>query len=99
MQPVSPSGVPAYGVAEHGGVKQPRALAIEEIEKCIDLCGELVRRLKKSGFDLVEIHAPHGYLISQFLSPYFNKRTDKYGGNLDNRCRFLLDLLASVFLS
>ena len=96
MQPVSPSGVPAYGVAEHGAVRQPRVLTIEEIEKCIELCGESARRLKKAGFDLIELHAPHGYLISQFLSPYFNKRADKYGGNLDNRCRFLLDLLASV---
>jgi 2,4-dienoyl-CoA reductase-like NADH-dependent reductase (Old Yellow Enzyme family)/thioredoxin reductase len=96
MQPVSPSGIPAYGVAEHGAVKQPRSLTIEEIEKCIDLCGESARRLKKAGFDLLEIHAPHGYLIAQFLSPYFNKRTDKYGGSLDNRCRFLFEIIAAI---
>lgn len=96
IQPVSPSGVPAYGVAEHGAVRQPRALTIQEIVRCVELCGESARRIKKAGFDLIEIHAPHGYLIAQFLSPYFNKRTDKYGGNLDNRCCFLLEILAAV---
>jgi len=96
IQPVSPSGVSAYGVAQYGATKQPRKLTIEEVEKCIELCGEAARRLKKAGFDLIEIHAAHGYLIAQFMSPYFNKRIDKYGGNLDNRCRFLLEIVAAM---
>lgn len=93
---VSPSGVPAYGVAMHGTVKQPRALTIEEIEKCVELCGDSARRVKRAGFDLIEIHAHEGYLIAQFMSPYFNKRTDKYGGSLENRCRFLLEIVAAM---
>jgi 2,4-dienoyl-CoA reductase-like NADH-dependent reductase (Old Yellow Enzyme family)/thioredoxin reductase len=93
---VSPSGVPAYGVAMHGTVRQPRALAIEEIEKCVELCGDSALRVKKAGFDLIEIHAHEGYLIAQFMSPYFNKRTDKYGGSLENRCRFLMEIVAAM---
>jgi len=93
---VSPSGVPAYGVAMHGEIRQPRALTIEEIEKCVELCGDSAQRVKKAGFDLVEIHAHEGYLIAQFMSPYFNKRTDKYGGSLENRCRFLMEIIAAM---
>jgi 2,4-dienoyl-CoA reductase-like NADH-dependent reductase (Old Yellow Enzyme family)/thioredoxin reductase len=93
---VSPSGVPAYGAAMHGTVQQPRVLSIEEIEKCIELCGDSARRVKRAGFDMIEIHAHEGYLIAQFMSPYFNKRTDKYGGSLEKRCRFLMEILAAM---
>jgi 2,4-dienoyl-CoA reductase-like NADH-dependent reductase (Old Yellow Enzyme family)/thioredoxin reductase len=93
---VSPSGVPAHGVAMHGAVRQPRPLTIEEIEKCVELCGDSARRVKRAGFDLIEIHAHEGYLIAQFMSPYFNKRTDKYGGSLENRCRFLMEIVAAM---
>ncbi len=93
---VSPSGVPAYGVAMHGTLQQPRVLSIEEIEKCIELCGDSARRVKRAGFDMIEIHAHEGYLIAQFMSPYFNKRTDKYGGSLEKRCRFLMEIVAAM---
>ena len=93
---VSPSGVPAYGVAQHGKVRKPVELSVKEIEKCIELCSDSALRVKKAGFDLIDIHAHEGYLIAQFLSPYFNKRTDEYGGNLYKRCRFLLKIIEGM---
>ena len=51
---------------------------------------------KKAGFDAVEIHAGHGYLLSQFLSPWTNKRKDKYGGSLENRLRFPVEVIQQV---
>ena len=96
LTPVSPSGVPAYGVFRHESIRKPRALKSVEIEKCAELCGEGAERMKKAGFDLIEINAHEGWLIAQFLSPYFNKRTDKYGGTLENRCRFLLNIIEAI---
>ena len=66
-----------------------RGLREDEIYKIVDDFGKSVELLKKAGFDAVEIHAGHGYLISQFISPYTNKRKDKFGGSLDNRMRFM----------
>lgn len=88
---VSPSGVPAYGTE-----KKARFLTTEEVEEIVKLCGDSARRIKQTGFDLIEIHAHGGYLIAQFLSAYFNKRTDKYGGNLENRFRFLMEIVRSM---
>ena len=56
----------------------------------------LALRAKKAGFDGIEIHGAHFYLISEFLSPLFNKRTDEYGGSDENRARFLLEVIAKV---
>jgi len=61
----------------------------EELMEMADKFGYAVRLAKDAGFDCVEIHAGHGYLISQFLSPYTNRRRDKYGGSLDNRMNFM----------
>ncbi|MFC2040585.1 FAD-dependent oxidoreductase [Chloroflexota bacterium] len=91
IDPISPSGIPAPGLSNH-----PRILATEEIEKIVELCGAAARNVQQAGFDLIEIHAHGGYLISQFLSSYFNKRTDKYGGSLDNRCEFLLQIVKAM---
>jgi 2,4-dienoyl-CoA reductase-like NADH-dependent reductase (Old Yellow Enzyme family)/thioredoxin reductase len=90
-QPVSASNVydPAFNT-------QPRALEIEEIEVIIEKFGQGARRAKSAGFDAVEIHGAHGYLIQQFLSPYTNRRTDKYGGSLDRRMTFALEILRRV---
>lgn len=66
----------------------PRELGIDEIHEIEAAFGEAARRAKESGFDGIEIHAAHGYLIAQFLSGYVNKRTDEYGGCFENRVRF-----------
>ena len=58
--------------------------------------GEATKRAHQAGFKVVEIHAAHGYLIHQFLSPLCNKRTDEYGGSFENRVRFLMEVIASV---
>lgn len=73
-----------------------RALKIREIEAIVNDFGRAVHLSRQAGFDCVEIHTGHGYLISQFLSPYTNKRKDKYGGSLENRMRFMKMVIAEV---
>lgn len=70
-----------------------REMSIEEIEEQVELHAQAARRIKEAGFDGVEICAIAGYLISNFLSPWTNKRKDKYGGSLENRARFLLEII------
>ena len=70
-----------------------REMTVEEIQKTAASFGRAAYRARESGFDGVQIHAAHGYLLSQFLSPAFNKREDEYGGPLKNRARALLDVL------
>jgi len=74
----------------------PRELTIEEIKDLEEKYGEAALRAKKAGFDMVEILASTGYLVSEFLSPVTNKRTDMYGGPLENRMRFLLEIVETV---
>ncbi|NLA76653.1 MAG: NADH:flavin oxidoreductase, partial [Clostridiales bacterium] len=73
-----------------------RALSVKEIKKLINQFVSAAVRVKNSGADGVELHASHGYLIQQFLSPNTNKRTDEYGGSLENRMRFLLEIIAGI---
>ncbi len=73
-----------------------REMDPEEIEEGIDLFAQASRRVKDAGFDGVEIHSVHGYLINQFLSPITNRRKDSWGGSLDNRMRFLLEVYRRV---
>ncbi len=93
LQPVAPSVVPCKVLA---GGDIPRELTVSEIKQLIDDYGETARRSVEAGFDLIEIHGAHGYLIGQFLSPYSNKRTDEYGGSFENRMRFPLEIVARV---
>ena len=74
----------------------PRALTVEEIHDLVKAFGEAAARAKRCGFDCVEIHGAHGYLINQFMSTFSNKRTDEYGGTLANRMRFALEVIAAV---
>ena len=83
MQPASASDVPS----KEGG-EIPRPLSKDEILHIVKKYGEAAKRAQTAGFDAVEIHAGHSYLISQFLSPITNKRTDEFGGSVENRTRF-----------
>lgn len=83
-------------VCERGTKTLGKAMTKAEIDYIIDAFAEASLRAQKSGFDGVEIHAAHTYLINQFLSPYYNQREDEYGGCLDNRMRFLLEIYAQI---
>lgn len=74
----------------------PHELTIDEIRATVVAFGAAARRAREAGFDIVEIHGAHGYLISSFLSPTSNQRTDQYGGSLDNRSRLLMETFAAV---
>lgn len=73
-----------------------REIAPIEIMQVVQAFAQGAKRAKMAGFDGVQLHAAHGYLLSEFLSPYFNKRTDEYGGGIENRARLLLDTLTAV---
>lgn len=89
-QPFAVSGV-------EGMAKSPRKeLTVQEIGEIVQTFAEAAKRAKRAGFDGVQIHSAHGYLMSQFLSPAFNKRTDKYGGSIENRTRALMETLRAV---
>ena len=96
---LSPSGVPGLvpPLIDRSGAKpEIRALSVAEIADCVRYFAAAAVRCRDAGFDFVEIHGGHGYLISEFLTPYFNRRTDQYGGSLENRARFLIEILRAV---
>jgi len=74
----------------------PKALTKEQIQKLVKDFGEAARRANEAGFDVIEIHAAHGFLLHQFLSPVTNKRKDEYGGSFENRTRLCLEVIKSV---
>jgi NADPH-dependent 2,4-dienoyl-CoA reductase/sulfur reductase-like enzyme len=88
--PLGPSEIP------YPGGQTPRALTITEIEEIVEAFGAGARRARDAGFDAVEVHGGHGYLIAQFMSSYFNRRTDRYGGDLLGRLRFATEVLRQV---
>lgn len=73
-----------------------KELTQEIIDDIVKSYGEVAGLAKRAGFEMIMVHGGHGWLINQFLSPYFNKRTDKYGGSLENRVRFAQEVLESV---
>lgn len=90
-QLVAPSAIPSIVM------QQPtRALTIDEIHTLVGQFGDAARRALEAGCDGVEIHGAHGYLINEFLSPFSNKREDEYGGSLENRMRFLIEIMRDV---
>jgi len=78
--------------AENANFTTPREMTKADIDATVEAFAAAARRADAAGFDIVEIHAAHGYLINQFLSPIANKRTDEYGGSRDNRMRFALEV-------
>ena len=91
LQPVSASNIPS----KTGGAT-PRPLTKDEILAIVKKYGEAAKRAQTAGFDAVEIHAGHSYLISQFLSPVYNDRTDEFGGSIENRTRFCRMIIDEV---
>lgn len=97
-EPIAPSSV-EYTTFMHGRHSfkvKARELSREEIKKIVEMFAEAAGRAKDCGFDLVEINAAHGWLLSQFLSPNTNKRNDEYGGTFENRIRLSLEVVEAV---
>lgn len=90
-QPVGPTNEPFTA-----GYPVPRELTIVEIASIVDAFRRAAERAREARFDVVEIHAAHGYLIHEFLSPLVNRRTDGYGGSFDNRARLCLEIVDAV---
>jgi 2,4-dienoyl-CoA reductase-like NADH-dependent reductase (Old Yellow Enzyme family) len=90
-RPLAPSAVKVEQFPE-----EPEAMSKRDIDEIVAAFGDAARRAREYGFDAVQLHAAHGYLINQFLSPLTNRRTDGYGGTLENRCRFLLEVYRRV---
>ena len=88
---IAPSPIPF-----HHSERIPHELTIEEIKNLVEDFRKATKRAVDAGFDVIEIHGAHGYLIHQFLSPLSNTRTDEYGGNAENRARFLMEILDAV---
>lgn len=88
---IAPSPIPCPVCRE-----EPKEMTKGDIDNMIEAYGQAARRAVASGFDAVELHGAHGYLINQFLSPYSNQRMDEYGGSMENRVRFPLEVLSRV---
>ena len=90
-QTIAPSALP-YASDEPA----PVAMTLQEIRACIQHFTQAASRALAAGFKVIEIHAAHGYLLNEFLSPLSNQRTDAYGGSLENRCRLLLQIVHAI---
>jgi 2,4-dienoyl-CoA reductase-like NADH-dependent reductase (Old Yellow Enzyme family) len=88
---VAPSALPFAD-----GYPMPRALSIDGIKNVVSAFAAAARRASEAGFRVIEIHAAHGYLIHEFLSPFSNQRTDAYGGSFENRTRILREIVGAV---
>lgn len=88
---IAPSPIPF-----HHSERIPHELSVEEIKTLVEDFRKATKRAVDAGFDVIEIHGAHGYLIHQFLSPLSNTRTDEYGGNPENRARFLMEIVDAV---
>lgn len=97
LTPIAPSPIPCkYMSALLGKTQEVKEITLKEIEEVIEAFANGARRAKEAGFDAVELHFAHGYLVTSFLSPYTNKRNDNYGGSLQNRARIALEILTRV---
>lgn len=91
IKPIAPSSM-----LVPGGVEEPREMNLSDIERVLEAFENAARRAVKAGFDGVEVHGAHGFLLNQFTSPLTNKRLDTYGRDLDNRLRFPLQVVERV---
>jgi len=92
---VSSSPVPCATLGERSH-PVPRALEKGEIYQIMDRCATIATRAKRAGYDMVEIHSAHGYLVDSFMSPYLNTRSDEFGGSLKNRMKFPIELIKRI---
>ncbi|KEZ76631.1 NADH:flavin oxidoreductase/NADH oxidase [Salinisphaera hydrothermalis] len=90
-QTVAPSAIPFSDNAP-----TPHALTADEMQEIVDAFVAAARRADAAGMDMIEVHGAHGYLLHEFVSPLSNQRTDEYGGSLENRCRFPLEVVRAV---
>lgn len=90
-QPIGPSALKDPTMPE-----TPREMTVEEIHELVEQFGDCARRAKEAGFDAVEVHGAHGYLIGAFASPFSNKRSDEYGGTIRNRARFAMEIIENI---
>ena len=88
---IAPSAIPF-----HHSERIPHVLTVDEIKELVEDFKKAAKRSVEAGFDVIELHGAHGYLIHQFLSPLSNTRTDEYGGNPENRARFLMEIVNAV---
>lgn len=91
-----PEAVSASAVKDLSTGIRPRALTVPEIQSIVQRFAEAAARCQRAGFDGVQIHGGHGYLVNQFLTPYTNRRTDDYGGSFDKRLRFLREVFRAM---
>jgi 2,4-dienoyl-CoA reductase-like NADH-dependent reductase (Old Yellow Enzyme family) len=92
-QPVAPSAV------AFPGLREPRALTGDELAELVEAFAAAARRAVAAGFDVLEVHAAHGYLLHEFLSPLSNQRSDEYGGSFENRARLLVEVVEAIKLA
>ena len=88
---IAPSAVP---IAD--GKPMPREMTLEDIKRVQGKFIDAAVRCQKAGYDAVELHGAHGYLLTQFFNRYYNRRTDEYGGSIENRCRFIAEIIAGI---
>ena len=88
---IAPSSIPF-----DESYKVPAEMTKDDIKQVVEAFAEAAKRANMAGFDLIELHGAHGYLINQFLSPLTNKRVDEYGGSIENRVRFLKEIITAV---
>lgn len=88
---IAPSAIPHVVFQE-----MPLEMTKDQIQEIVEAYGDAALRGKKAGFDAVELHGAHGYLLNQFMSAYSNKRTDEYGGSIENRTRFAVEVIKNI---
>ncbi|TNC92322.1 MAG: NADH oxidase [Thalassolituus sp.] len=93
--PMSPSAIP-FRKEMQAFFGTPRAMTDDDIQDCIQRFGNAAGLAKEAGFDGVQIHGAHGYLVSQFLSPHHNQREDQWGGSIENRMRFVVEVYKAM---